>query len=105
MGILFSKLRDLLFSRNMEIALVGIENCGKTTFANQMAFGEPKKTYPTVGFNVRSFKRGNLKMKIWDLSGQVQARIEWPAYCKTCDVIIFMLDASNVILKRLILYL
>ena len=56
MGILWTKLRDLLFGKNLEIALVGLENSGKTTFANHLAYGEPKSTLPTIGVNVRFVK-------------------------------------------------
>ena len=40
-------------------------------------------------------------MKLWDLGGQVQYRTEWLSYCKACDIIIFMIDASNVINLKL----
>jgi len=39
-------------------------------------------------------------MRIWDLAGQVQFRGEWISYAKTCDVIIFMVDASNVFFNK-----
>ena len=36
-------------------------------------------------------------MKVWDIGGQVQFRSEWGNYAKGCDVIIFLIDASNVL--------
>jgi len=35
-------------------------------------------------------------MKVWDIGGQVQFRREWGKYAKGCDVILFMIDVSNV---------
>eukprot|EP00830_Metopus_es_P002193 TRINITY_DN1195_c0_g1_i1.p1 TRINITY_DN1195_c0_g1~~TRINITY_DN1195_c0_g1_i1.p1 ORF type:complete len:182 (+),score=22.76 TRINITY_DN1195_c0_g1_i1:47-592(+) len=95
MGGLISKLKQWLFSKKLELVIVGLENCGKTTFANHLTYGEPKKTLPTLGLNVRYAKKENLSMKIWDLGGQVQFRPEWACYAKSCDIIIFMIDASN----------
>ena len=40
-------------------------------------------------------------MKIWDIGGQFQYRQNWVDYAKMGDVIIFMIDGSNV---RNILY-
>jgi len=60
MGGLFSKLRDLLFTKKIELTLIGLDNCGKTTFANQLAFGEPKQALPTIGMNVRHLKKGSM---------------------------------------------
>eukprot|EP00829_Urostomides_striatus_P003979 TRINITY_DN14316_c0_g1_i1.p1 TRINITY_DN14316_c0_g1~~TRINITY_DN14316_c0_g1_i1.p1 ORF type:complete len:116 (-),score=32.91 TRINITY_DN14316_c0_g1_i1:49-375(-) len=57
MGSLFTKLKELLFGKNLELVLVGLENSGKTTFANQLAYGEPRKTLPTFGLNVRYAKK------------------------------------------------
>ena len=38
----------------------------------------------------------NLKIKIWDLGGQVQFRPEWKAYAKTCQIVVFVVDISDV---------
>ena len=35
-------------------------------------------------------------MKIWDIGGQFQYRQNWVDYAKMGDVIIFMIDGSNV---------
>ena len=38
----------------------------------------------------------DLTMKIWDIGGQFQYRQNWVDYAKMGDVIIFMVDGSNV---------
>ena len=57
MGGLISKLMSLLFNKKLELVLIGLENCGKTTFANQLSLGEPKKTLPTIGLSVKYAKK------------------------------------------------
>eukprot|EP00826_Nyctotherus_ovalis_P008335 TRINITY_DN12155_c0_g2_i1.p1 TRINITY_DN12155_c0_g2~~TRINITY_DN12155_c0_g2_i1.p1 ORF type:complete len:109 (+),score=21.58 TRINITY_DN12155_c0_g2_i1:171-497(+) len=108
MGGLFTKLKELLFNKKLELVLVGLENCGKSTFANHLTYGEPKKTLPTIGLTVKYAKRDStfpssldLTMRIWDLAGQMQFRSEWVSYAKTCDVIVFMVDASTVLWRRM----
>ena len=43
-------------------------------------------------------------MKIWDIGGQFQYRQNWVDYAKMGDVIIFMVDGSNVRNLLLILF-
>lgn len=38
----------------------------------------------------------DLSMKIWDIGGQFQFRQNWIDYAKMGDVIVFMVDSSNV---------
>ena len=91
MGGLFSKLYEYLFSKKLEICLIGLENTGKATFVNVL-MGVHKQNLPTIGLNVKQVK----KMKIWDIGGQFQYRQNWVDYAKMGDVIIFMVDGSNV---------
>ena len=42
-------------------------------------------------------------MKIWDIGGQFQYRQNWVDYAKMGDVIIFMIDGSNVRIYILII--
>ncbi len=39
-------------------------------------------------------------MKIWDIGGQFQFRQNWVDYAKLADVIIFMIDSSDVCNKN-----
>jgi Arf/Sar family protein len=95
MGGLLAKLKSL-FSRQMEIVIIGLERAGKTTFLNQLSVGEALQTVPTIGLNVRTVQKGSLSMKVWDLGGQVQYRSEWSRYTKGTGVIVFVLDTSAI---------
>ena len=77
------------------MAIIGLENAGKTTFVSQILDKEADRTVPTVGVNVDTYRRGNLAVKLWDLGGQVQYRPEWVAYARTCDMLVFVVDSSE----------
>ena len=79
----------------MIFLLAGLENSGKTTLLNILASGEVVQTAPTIGLNVKSFRKGGVNMKAWDIGGQQKFRDEWGRYTRGCDVIVFMVDASD----------
>ena len=58
MGGLFTKLYEYLFSKKLEICLIGLENTGKTTFVN-ILMGVHKQNMPTIGLNVKQVKKGS----------------------------------------------
>ena len=58
MGSFLSALYQKLFSKKLELCLLGLENVGKTTFVN-MLMDKPKKTIPTIGLNVKDVKKGS----------------------------------------------
>ena len=62
MGSLFSKLLEVLFSKKLEICLLGLENTGKTTFVDTL-MGIHKQNLPTIGLNVKQVKKGSKKKK------------------------------------------
>jgi GTPase SAR1 family protein len=77
MGAVLQRALSLFWTKKLEVALVGLENSGKSTLLGTLAQDASQETVPTIGMNVRSFKRGNVRMKVWDLGGQVQFRSEW----------------------------
>ncbi|EAR88620.1 ADP-ribosylation factor(Arf)/Arf-like (ARL) small GTPase family protein (macronuclear) [Tetrahymena thermophila SB210] len=95
MGNLVEKLKNFFTSSNMEIVMIGIENSGKTTILNQLSLGEASVTAPTIGLNVKQFKKGGVKMKMWDIGGQTQYRPEWGLYTRGVNAILFVVDSAN----------
>lgn len=89
-------LRSLFFGKQLEIALVGLQNAGKSTLVNTIATGKfEEDTIPTIGFNYRTLKKGKVSMVLWDLGGQGRFREQWEKYCRSADVIIFVVDAQD----------
>jgi len=66
--------RSLFFKREMELALIGLQNAGKTSLVNVIATGSfHEDMIPTVGFNMRKVTKGAVTIKLWDLGGQVRS--------------------------------
>ena len=65
---------SLFFKREMELALIGLQNAGKTSLVNVIATGSfHEDMIPTVGFNMRKVTKGAVTIKLWDLGGQVRS--------------------------------
>ncbi|KAJ1029791.1 hypothetical protein NDA13_003031 [Ustilago tritici] len=78
-GSLFSSvflyLRSLLFSKHLEICVVGLQAAGKTSLVNLLSSGQfADEMVPTVGFNMRKVRSGNTTIKVWDIGGQPRFR-------------------------------
>jgi ADP-ribosylation factor-like protein 8 len=95
MGGVISSMLDALFSKSLEIVIVGLDGAGKSTLINVLCAGAAGETAPTVGLEVRQFRKGNLKIKAWDLAGGASYRQEWSRYARGVDCIMFVLDAAD----------
>ncbi|KAF4577115.1 hypothetical protein EYR40_009524 [Pleurotus pulmonarius] len=86
----------LFFSKAAEIAVVGLQASGKTSFLNVITSGQwSEDVVPTVAFNFRKVRKGNVTMKIWDVAGQPKFRTMWERYCNGVDAILFVVDSAD----------
>jgi ADP-ribosylation factor-like protein 8 len=101
---LLNWVRSLFFNKELELSIVGLQNAGKTTFVNVLAnYKFDEDTIPTIGFNFRTIKKGKVSFKLWDLGkkfynllgGQPRFRDSWEKYCRTSDVIIYVVDSAD----------
>jgi|TARA_B110000285_G_C14653570_1_gene392938 GTPase SAR1 family protein len=53
-------------------------------------------TIPTIGFNFRRLKKGNVSLNVWDLGGQDRFRDSWEKYCRSSDVIVYVVDSVDL---------
>ncbi|KDE07260.1 ADP-ribosylation factor-like protein 8A [Microbotryum lychnidis-dioicae p1A1 Lamole] len=89
-------LRSLFFSKLCDIALIGLQNSGKTSLVNVLAAGEfSSSMIPTVGFNLRRVQKGNVTFKLWDIGGQPRFRSMWERYCRGVNAIVFIVDSAD----------
>lgn len=80
----------------MQIALVGLQNAGKTSLVNVLTTGSfHEDMIPTVGFNMRKVTKGGVSIKLWDLGGQTRFRSMWERYCRGVEAIVFVVDAAD----------
>ena len=70
MGNLVKKLRNLFSSKEIEILIVGLENSGKSTLTAKLTEEEQVCKGPTIGLDIKTVKKNNVSIKIWDLGGQ-----------------------------------
>merc|ERR1712017_67734 len=81
--------------KEQRIVMVGLDNAGKTTILYQVKMGEVVQTTPTIGFNVETVKRKNLKLSVWDVGGQDQIRGLWRHYFLNTRAVIFVVDSND----------
>jgi len=92
----FQWITGLFFSKSAEIAVVGLQASGKTSFVNVIMSGQwSEDVVPTVAFNFRKIRKGNVTLKIWDVAGQPKFRSMWERYCNGVDAILFVVDSSD----------
>jgi len=53
MGALWSQMLSALYAKELNVAIVGLENSGKTTLLQRVAGSNPIETVPTIGMNVK----------------------------------------------------
>ena len=81
MGLAISKaLEGLLGKKEMRILMVGLDASGKTSILYRLKLGKPKKTIPTIGFNVETLEYKNIAFTVWDVGGQEKLRALWRHY-------------------------
>ena len=86
-----------LWNTELEMAIVGLSNAGKSTVTSTMASGVyDEDTIPTIGFNFRRLKKGYVTMNVWDLGGQDRFRDSWEKYCRSSDVIVYVVDSVDL---------
>ncbi|KAJ7175786.1 Arl8a protein [Mycena filopes] len=89
-------LSGFFLSKTAEIAIVGLQASGKTSFVNVIGSGQwSEDVVPTVGFIFRKVRKGNVTLKIWDVAGQPKFRSMWERYCHGVDAIVFIIDSAD----------
>ncbi|KAI6035813.1 Arl8a protein [Pisolithus marmoratus] len=89
-------LSSILFAKAAEIAVVGLQASGKTSFVNVISSGQwSEDVVPTVAFNYRKVRKGAVTLKIWDVAGQPKFRSMWERYCHGMDAIVFIVDSAD----------
>ncbi|RDB18052.1 ADP-ribosylation factor-like protein 8A [Hypsizygus marmoreus] len=92
----FSWFSGLFFSKTAEIAVVGLQASGKTSFVNVITSGQwSEDVVPTVAFNFRKIRKGNVTLRVWDVAGQPKFRSMWERYCNGVDAIAFVVDSAD----------
>lgn len=98
----FNQFWDWLYTastqKQLSIAVVGLQNSGKTTFTNLIAGEEfVVDTIPTLGVNIKDVKLPNhTNLKVYDLAGQTRFQKLWDRCFQQVDLLVFMIDLSDL---------
>jgi len=86
-----------LSKKRIPIAIVGLENAGKTTLAKRLQFGKFIPTIsPTQGLDIESVEIEENLFQLFDLGGHISFReMFWKTYVQLSQGIIFVIDASE----------
>ena len=99
---LWNKLREwfqyLGTQRRLSIAVIGLQNSGKTTFTNLLVGQDfETDTIPTLGINIRETRLPNhTQLRIYDLAGQTRFQKLWERCFQEADLLVYMLDLSDL---------
>lgn len=94
--MIFSQIWAQFFGfTEMRILMLGMDAAGKTSILYRLKLGEEVETIPTLGFNVETLHRGNLRLIVWDIGGQEQLRKIWRFYFHGTNGLIFVVDSSD----------
>eukprot|EP00892_Ulva_mutabilis_P007004 jgi/Ulvmu1/4676/UM002_0407.1 len=90
-------LQSLFWRREMELAMIGPNNAGKSTLVEVLASGTFNQDFmATVGFEMRKITKGRVNMKVWDVGGQPRFRSMWERYCRGVNAIVYVVDSADI---------
>ncbi|VDI22948.1 ADP-ribosylation factor-like protein 13B [Mytilus galloprovincialis] len=96
MGKCFSCLkRKTQPRREVTLAILGLDNAGKTTATKALLGETHHDTAPTVGFTSESLTLDHYEIKIFDLGGGKNIRRIWKEYFVEVYGVIFVVDSST----------
>ncbi|MFX0103822.1 MAG: ADP-ribosylation factor family protein [Candidatus Hodarchaeota archaeon] len=82
--------------KTVNIAIIGLDNAGKSTTLNFLVEGEPTETIPTVGVNYEKLSLGkNIVLNMIDLGGQKAFRKFWKGPIHESQCMIFVIDSTD----------
>ncbi|MFX1514869.1 MAG: ADP-ribosylation factor-like protein [Promethearchaeota archaeon] len=86
-----------LSKKRIPIAIVGLENAGKTTLAKRLQYGKFIPTItPTQGLDIESVAIEENLFQLFDLGGHISFReMFWKTYVQLSQGIIFVIDSSE----------
>lgn len=93
---LWQWLLAMFIKKELNIAVLGLPNAGKTTFVRALAnLDTNENTVPTIGVQFSSMEIGNLKIKVSDLSGNQNYTFLWSIYAKQANIIFYIVDSAD----------
>jgi len=96
MGKGASKLHaKLALKKDLKLLLIGLDASGKTTILYKLKLADSVQTVPTMEWNMETVKYKNIRLDLWDSSGQKQLRQMWKHYYEKIHGLIFVIDSAD----------
>jgi ADP-ribosylation factor-like protein 2 len=79
------------------VLLLGLDNAGKSSVL-QRWLGEhdgQHKIAPTLGFDIRTLERQDVRLMVWDVGGQDTIRAYWRNYFEETDALVWVVDSAD----------
>ncbi|MHA1369754.1 MAG: ADP-ribosylation factor-like protein, partial [Promethearchaeota archaeon] len=92
----FSKKKQDDDKKVFKIFLFGLNKAGKTTFVDYLKKEKYLNHQPTLGIDVAKIALGKINFWFNDLGGQKALRSRWMDYWEDQDLMVFIIDASDV---------
>ncbi len=92
---LFSRLFGKV-KKKVNIAIIGLDNAGKSTTLNFLVEGEPTETIPTMGANYQQIQLKKIQLNMIDLGGQKAFRQFWKGPLQSSQCMIFVIDSTDI---------
>lgn len=96
MGLLSIIRKQKLKDHEIRVLILGLDNAGKSTIVSSLMGLDPRDVAPTTGFLIHTFPWKGFNINAWDIGGQLLLRGFWSNYFDRSDVIIWVIDGSNV---------
>lgn len=86
---------DIGERRTVTIAVLGLDNAGKTALISLVSGNLNPNTTPTVGFDPTTCDAGNHIVRLHDLGGGGNFRGIWQHYFHDCHAFIYVIDGAD----------
>ncbi|KAI1051681.1 hypothetical protein LB506_003694 [Fusarium annulatum] len=89
-------ISSLFNHSELHFTVVGLPGCGKSDLLRGISHHD-SATAPmsAVGFSTTRVQRNGIVAKIWDLSEDVEWRLNWPRYSRGVDGVVFVVDTGD----------
>ena len=83
-------------TRNLQLALLGMDNSGKSSILNALQGISDTKTRPTIGFRpIAMMLDAETRVRFYDLGGGARIRDIWSQYYHDVHAVVYVLDSSD----------
>lgn len=96
MGLLTIIRKQKLKDHEIRVLILGLDNAGKSTIVNNLKGLDPLDVAPTAGFLIHTISYKGYNINAWDIGGQLLLRGFWSNYFDRSDVVIWVIDGSNL---------